>query len=142
MYSTAYNLWTFTWFVHFKLPFRLKGTEKIHTERFFKFPSNIYSILFGDKELVCKAVQQAFSCQTSAISLPFILVPWCRPCKSLNKFYCTKLSNCLLIYIYYSRLLQKVLTAHYQKGNLRNQNIIYTGCPRKHDSRKTTWRSY
>ena len=24
MYSTAYNLWTFTWFVHFELPFRLK----------------------------------------------------------------------------------------------------------------------
>ena len=42
----AYNLWTFTWFVHFELPFRLKGTEKIHTERFFKFLSNIYSILF------------------------------------------------------------------------------------------------
>ena len=29
MYSTAYNLWTFTWFVYFELPFRLKGTEKI-----------------------------------------------------------------------------------------------------------------
>ena len=29
MYSTAYNLWTFTWFVHFELPFRLKGTKKI-----------------------------------------------------------------------------------------------------------------
>ena len=37
MYSTAYNLWTFTWFVHFELPFRLKGTDKIHTERFSKF---------------------------------------------------------------------------------------------------------
>ena len=47
MYSTAYNLWTFTWIVHFQLPFRLKGTEKIHTERFSKFPSNIYFILFG-----------------------------------------------------------------------------------------------
>ena len=47
MYSTAYNLWTFTWFVHFELPLRLKGTEKIHTERLSKFPSNIYSILFG-----------------------------------------------------------------------------------------------
>ena len=35
VYSTAYNLWTFTWFVHFELPFRLKGTEKIHTKRFF-----------------------------------------------------------------------------------------------------------
>ena len=46
MYSTAYNLWTFTWFVHFELLFRLKGTEKIHTERFSKFHSNIYSILF------------------------------------------------------------------------------------------------
>ena len=39
-------MWTFTWFVHFELPFRLKGTEKIHTEKFSKFPSNIYSILF------------------------------------------------------------------------------------------------
>jgi len=37
MYSTAYNLWTFTWFVHFELPFRLKGTDKIHTEGFSKF---------------------------------------------------------------------------------------------------------
>ena len=46
MYSTAYNLWTSTWFVHFKLPFRLKGTENIHTEGFSEFPSNIYSILF------------------------------------------------------------------------------------------------
>ena len=46
MYSTAYNLWTFTWFVHFELSSRLKWTEKIHTERFFKFPSNIYSILY------------------------------------------------------------------------------------------------
>ena len=33
--------------IHFELPFRLKGTEKIHTERFFKFPSNIYSILYA-----------------------------------------------------------------------------------------------
>ena len=39
-------MWTFTWFVHFELPFRLKGTEKIHTEGFLKFPSNIYSILY------------------------------------------------------------------------------------------------
>ena len=45
MYSTAYNLRTFTWFVHFELPFRLKGTEKIHTERFFKFP--LIYILFS-----------------------------------------------------------------------------------------------
>ena len=29
MYSTAYNLWTFIWFVH------LKGTDKIHTEGFY-----------------------------------------------------------------------------------------------------------
>ena len=47
MYSTAYNLWTFTWFVHFELPFRLQGTDKIHTEEFSKFHSNIYSILFA-----------------------------------------------------------------------------------------------
>ena len=29
-----------------------------------------------NKELVCKAVRLAFSCQTSDISLPFILTPW------------------------------------------------------------------
>ena len=46
MYSTAYILWTFTWFVHFKLPFRLKGTDKIHIEGLSKFHSNIYFILF------------------------------------------------------------------------------------------------
>ena len=54
MYSTAYNLWTFTWFVHFELPFRLKGTEKIHTERFSKFPSNIYSILYDCRPSIKK----------------------------------------------------------------------------------------
>ena len=47
MYSTAYNLWTFTWFLHFELPFRLKGIDKIYTEGLSKFPSNIYSILYG-----------------------------------------------------------------------------------------------
>ena len=52
MYSTAYNLWTFTWFVHFELPFRLKGTEKIHTERFFLFLS-IYSILYDCRNGMC-----------------------------------------------------------------------------------------
>ena len=31
-----------------------------------------------NNELVCKAVWLAFSCQTSAISLPFILIPWAR----------------------------------------------------------------
>ena len=54
VYLTAlkkYNLRTFTWFVHFELPSRLKGTEKIHTERFSKFPSNIYTILFAHKRL-------------------------------------------------------------------------------------------
>ena len=29
-----------------------------------------------DNKLVLKAVRLAFSCQTSAISLPFILIPW------------------------------------------------------------------
>ena len=41
MYSTAYILWTFTWFVHFEVPFRLKGTDKIHTKGLSKFHSNI-----------------------------------------------------------------------------------------------------
>ena len=53
MYSTPSNLWTFTWCVHFELPFRLKGTDKIHTEGFSKFHSNIYSILFGSIVLLC-----------------------------------------------------------------------------------------
>ena len=30
-------------------------------------------------ELVCKAVRLAFSCQTSAISYPFIPIPWFGP---------------------------------------------------------------
>ena len=46
VWCTAYNLWTFTWIVHFELPFRLKVTDKIHTEGLSKFYSNIYSILF------------------------------------------------------------------------------------------------
>ena len=37
MYSTAINLHDL---------YTLKGTEKIHTERFFKFPSSKYSILY------------------------------------------------------------------------------------------------
>ena len=65
MYSTAYNLWTFTWFVHFELPFRLKGTEKIHTERFFKFPSNIYSILYGNCPSL--AISKLYSTHTDKI---------------------------------------------------------------------------
>jgi len=44
--SFAHNLWTFTWFEHFELPFRLKGTDKIHSEGLSKFHSNICSILF------------------------------------------------------------------------------------------------
>ena len=34
------------------------------------------SVRVCNTELVCKAVRLAFSCQTSAISLPFILNPW------------------------------------------------------------------
>ena len=67
MYSTAYNLLTFTWFVHFELPFRLKGTEKNHTERFSKFPSNIYSILYGWDPLC-------------AVGCKFLRIAW-RMCK-------------------------------------------------------------
>ena len=43
MYSTAHNLWTFTWCVHF---------EKIHTERYFKLLSNLYCILYGSASVV------------------------------------------------------------------------------------------
>ena len=37
-----------------------------------------------NKELVCKAVRLAFSCQTSAISLPFILIPWSKQLAQLD----------------------------------------------------------
>ena len=53
-----YNLWTFTWFVHFKLPFRLKGTEKIHTEKFSKFPL-IYN-LFSMHKSVSKLYENSY----------------------------------------------------------------------------------
>ena len=43
MNSTAYNLWTFTWFVHFV---QAELDWKIHTEGLSKFHFNIYSILF------------------------------------------------------------------------------------------------
>ena len=39
VWCTVYNLWTFTWSVHFELPFRLEGTDIIHTEGLFKFLS-------------------------------------------------------------------------------------------------------
>ena len=45
MYSIAYNMWTFTWFVHFKLPFRLKGTEKFIPKDFLN--STLIYILFS-----------------------------------------------------------------------------------------------
>ena len=61
MYSTAYNLWTFTWFVHFELPFRLKGTDKIHTEGLSKFHSNMYSILFGAAPLMIEQFKNYLS---------------------------------------------------------------------------------
>jgi len=72
IYCTAYNLWTFTWFVHFELPFRLKGTDKIHTEGLSKFHSHIYSILFGctrslrtnllNKLVLCKLHNSCVAC--------------------------------------------------------------------------------
>ena len=44
---TAYNLWTFTWIVHSELPFRLNGTDKIHTKELLKFHSmyNQFSVV-------------------------------------------------------------------------------------------------
>ena len=32
-----------------------------------------------NNEFVCEALRLAFSCQTSAISHPFILIPWAKP---------------------------------------------------------------
>ena len=34
-----------------RTPFQAEGTAKIHTERFFKFPSIIYSILYVDTHI-------------------------------------------------------------------------------------------
>ena len=53
-------MWTFTWFVHFELPFRLKRTDKIHTEGLTKFHSNIYSILFVSSVLKLCLVKRTF----------------------------------------------------------------------------------
>ena len=48
------------------------------------------------KELVCKAVRLTFSCQTSAISLPFILIP-CVVSIIQDMFtYCTEDRICIL----------------------------------------------
>ena len=44
LWCTTFNLWTFSWTVHFELLFRLKGTEQIHTEGSY-FPSIIISVL-------------------------------------------------------------------------------------------------
>ena len=45
---------------------------------FFYSPLTVFTkrVCVCNKELVCKAMQMAFSCQTSAISLLFILIPW------------------------------------------------------------------
>ena len=74
MYSTAYNLWTFTWFVHFELPFRLKGTENINTERFSKFPSNIFYSSWMKYINVFKSVFPLFSqsCLLSYVSIDLL----------------------------------------------------------------------
>ena len=71
------NIYTFTWFVHFELPFRLKGTEKIHTERFFKFPSNIYSILYDSNfDYIWTCIWSGRIWNPNVY--PFILLAWNR----------------------------------------------------------------
>ena len=45
--------------------FRLKGTEKIHTKRFAKFPSSIYSILYATNFFVC------FPCDLKKLNINF-----------------------------------------------------------------------
>ena len=57
VWCTVYNLSTFTWIVHFELPFRLKGTDKIQTEGLFKFLSIIICVLcfyYLRRYLLCK----------------------------------------------------------------------------------------
>ena len=88
MYSTAYNLWIFTWFVHFELPFRLKGTEKIHTERLSKFPSNIYSILYASfppKINFCKV---------------YLIAEYCLKCKLLYRWMQIQTFNKIILNFY------------------------------------------
>jgi len=46
LWCTAYNLWTFTWFVHFKCLFRLKGAKQIQTEGNSYFSSILISVLW------------------------------------------------------------------------------------------------
>ena len=81
MYSTAYNLWTFTWFVHFELPFRLKGTEKIHTEILLIPLYIFYSLWFSHNVCFCgtttvaeKKVKNRFI--TNKLYKLFILFGW------------------------------------------------------------------
>ena len=45
LWCTSYNLWTFTWIVNFKLLFRLRGAEQIHTEENSYFLSILISVL-------------------------------------------------------------------------------------------------
>ena len=45
MYSTAYNLWTFTWVVHFELPLGWKGLKKFIPRDFLN--STLIYILFS-----------------------------------------------------------------------------------------------
>ena len=90
MYSTAYNLWTFTWFVHFELTFRLKGTDKIHTEGLSKFHSNIYSILFGCQSDTWYGLLNAMKYYKNELDIDMFSVQWIRihmfffPDKTIN----------------------------------------------------------
>ena len=91
--KTAYNLWTFTWFEHFKLPFRLKGTDKIHTEGISKFHFNIYSILFvlkiaaSNKNVLVK-LQGYVSSNVSLVSFWLICITmWDPEIKCLGRSY-------------------------------------------------------
>ena len=44
--TVVHNLLTFTWIVHFELLYRLKETDKTHTEGLFKFLSILISVLW------------------------------------------------------------------------------------------------
>ena len=53
-----------------------------------------------DTELVCKAVRLAFSCKTSAISIPFILLPWISLLIVIKR---TPWLRCTMIIVIFSR---------------------------------------
>ena len=99
---------------------------------------------FFEKEPVCKAVRLAFSCRTSAISFPFIRVPWCKQCLC-NVYTVHKKKQCkpnegvcilhnindpaLMVIMQYCRIFPYTFfTAHYRRLKILVFNRNKTNC--------------